>query len=108
MRSYGRLPAAAVVTTFVKRDPAGLWQLGGTYSVSNGTPTAEERVGRYRLGHAAEWWGPVISVRPHLLGVLAAGYLHFRYGWQYGLPAAAAASVVGYSRMKRTSIIFET
>lgn len=30
----------------------------------------------------------------------AAGYLHARYGWQIGLPAAAVASFVGFSRVQ--------
>jgi hypothetical protein len=95
------LPAAAVVTTFVKQDPAGLWQLGGTYGVSNGItyglkrafedtswgtrPNGEER--SFPSGHTSSAFS-------------AAGYLHFRYGWQYGLPAAVAASVVGYTRVE--------
>ena len=29
----------------------------------------------------------------------AAGYLHERYGWKWGLPAYVAASFVGYSRV---------
>ena len=29
-----------------------------------------------------------------------AAYLQFRYGWEYGVPAYAAASLVGYSRVQ--------
>ena len=30
----------------------------------------------------------------------AAAYVHYRYGWQWGLPFEAAAAAVGYSRVK--------
>ena len=30
----------------------------------------------------------------------AAGFLHRRYGWKWGLPAAAAAALVGASRVQ--------
>jgi len=33
------------------------------------------------------------------LGFAPAGFLWHRYGWQYGLPAYAAAEFVGYSRV---------
>ncbi len=95
------LPAAAVTTTFVKQDPAGLWQLGGTYGVSNGVtyglksafentswgtrPNGEDR--SFPSGHTSSAFS-------------SAAYLHFRYGWQYGLPAAAVASLAGYTRIE--------
>ena len=31
---------------------------------------------------------------------LGASYLHYRYGWEYALPAYAAAAIVGYSRVE--------
>lgn len=91
------IPMLAATVSAVKADGDGLWQLGATSVATMGTTYAlkygidrERPKGRggqsFPSGHTA-------------FAFMGASYLHYRYGWGYGLPAYVAASVVGYSRV---------
>ncbi|WP_207480354.1 phosphatase PAP2 family protein [Arenibaculum pallidiluteum] len=97
---YG-IPLAAGGISAARDDREGLAQLGATFGVTlvlteglketfDGTGWGKRPNGgreAFPSGHAAKAFS-------------GAAYLHFRYGWEYGLPAAAVASVVGYSRVE--------
>ncbi len=91
------LVVAAVATTAVRHDAEGFWQYGKSealtlsvssvlkYAVSEERPNGGNH--SFPSGHAA-------------LSFSSAEFLCKRYGWQYGLPAYAVASFVGYSRVE--------
>lgn len=95
------IPASAAAISVYKHDTDGLWQLGATTVATAGFTHA------LKFSFNETDWGR----RPHggddsfpsghtSSAFSGAGYLHFRYGWEYGLPAAALATVVGYSRVE--------
>ncbi len=95
------IPAIAGVLAIVKEeDSQGLVQLGLTsvvtmgityglkFAVDRERPNSNSGAGRsFPSGHTAS-------------AFMGASYLHYRYGWEYGLPAQAAAAVVAYSRVE--------
>jgi membrane-associated phospholipid phosphatase len=91
---------AAVISLFEGEEPdtEGLLQLGistlVTVGIVHGLKFVVDRErpegtdkGSFPSGHTAAAFS-------------GASYLHYRYGWQYGVPAYLAASVVGYSRVE--------
>jgi membrane-associated phospholipid phosphatase len=92
------LPAAALGVTAVKRDGEGAAMLAATavptFGLTYGLKAAvhEERPDgsgddSFPSGHAAS-------------AFLGASHLHYRYGWKYGLPAYALATLVAASRVE--------
>lgn len=91
------IPGLAAVVSLVRRDTDGLIQLGvGTgltagvvlglkYAVDSDRPDGGSR--SFPSGHTSAAFS-------------GASYFHYRYGWQWGLPAYAAAAVVAYSRVE--------
>jgi membrane-associated phospholipid phosphatase len=91
------LPAAAASLTFSHRDGQGALELGESMAATLGityplkyTITAErpnEAWHSFPSGHTS-------------ISFSAAEFMNKRYGWHYGVPAFAAASLVGYSRVE--------
>lgn len=91
------IPAIGAIAALAKQDYEGLAQLGlGVGTTVGLTAALKEGFDRKRPnggGHAFP--------SGHTSSAFAgAAFLHFRYGWKYGLPAYAAASVVGVSRIE--------
>ncbi len=91
------LPAAAVGVSLYQEDTEGLKQFGLSFIASSATTLALKQVidrerpdgsdnDSFPSGHATNTFA-------------AAGYLHRRYGWEYGLPAYALASWTAVSRV---------
>ncbi len=90
------MPLGAAGISVVKDDDAGLWQLvksevvtagityGLKYTVNSTAPNGEQH--SFPSGHAS-------------ITFSAAQFLQTRYGWEYGVPAYALASVTAYSRV---------
>lgn len=88
--------AAAIALGVKDSDKKGLFQLAASYGttmasvnilkqvVDRERPNAENN-NSFPSGHTASAFS-------------AASFLHYRYGWQYGVPAYIAAGVVGLSR----------
>lgn len=92
------IPATAAVITAVKKDQTGLGQLSAGVGASVASTGLLKKIvdesrpdkssnNSFPSGHAT--WA-----------FSGAFYLQKRYGWRYGAPAIAAASVVAYSRVK--------
>jgi len=91
------IPGLAGVASLVKKDYDGTLQLvvgtGLTLGVVQG------------VKYAADTERPDGGARSFPSGHTAAAfagasYVHYRYGWKWGLPTYAAAAVVGYSRVE--------
>ena len=91
------IPLTALVTSWVKGDDQGTRQFATGFAVTLATSyglksviSKERPDGRddesFPSSHTA-------------VSFHAAGYLHERYGWKWGLPAYIAARFVGYSRV---------
>ncbi len=91
------IPAIAGVIALVKEDDAeGLVQLGLTSVVTIGlTYGLKYSVDRERPNGGGQSF-PSGHTASAFMG---ASFLHYRYGWEYGVPAYAAAALVGYSRV---------
>jgi membrane-associated phospholipid phosphatase len=91
------LPATAYVTTAVHKDGEGALAytkaaaltLGVTYTLKYTVDEERPNGGAHSFpsGHTS-------------ISFSAAEFLRKRYGWEYGLPAYAAAAFVGYSRVE--------
>ncbi len=90
------LPVTAAGLTIGYKDKPGAWQLGEsvllsqavTYGLKYGLDNRRPNGGHYSMpsGHSS-------------ISFTAAEYMRKRYGWQYGIPAYAAASFVAFSRV---------
>lgn len=92
------LPATAGISSLLQRDFEGTAQLvkgtalslGGTlllkYTVDETRPNGDDD-DSFPSGHAA-------------ISFSSAEFIRKRYGWEYGMPAYAAAAFVGYSRVE--------
>ncbi|MDH3593686.1 MAG: phosphatase PAP2 family protein [Rhodospirillales bacterium] len=91
------IPGIAMLFTMARGDPEGLVQLGASTAATFGTVQGVKRaVDRERPGG-----GGLSFPSGHTSGAFSgASYLHYRYGWEYGLPAYLAAAAVGYSRVE--------
>jgi len=91
------LPATAAGVTLAYKDKEGGWELGEslavtmgvTYALKYSLDTTRPNGGHYSMpsGHSS-------------ISFSSAEYLRKRYGWEYGVPAYAAASFVAYSRVE--------
>ena len=91
------IPVIAAATSVAKSDTDGLVQLGATSLAAMGTTEALKYTINSKRpdGHGRQSF-PSGHTTAAFMG---ASYLHYRYGWEYGLPAYAAAALVGYSRV---------
>jgi membrane-associated phospholipid phosphatase len=102
LTTYGEIaqiaiPAAAVSVAALKSDGDGLLQFGATSAVTMGITYAL----KYSLDRERPDGGGQSFPSGHTASAfMGASYLHYRYGWEYGLPAYAAAAAVGYSRVE--------
>ena len=91
------IPALAAGVSIAKCDGEGVAMLAVGTGVTLGTV--------YGLKYAVDKERPDGGARSFPSGHTAsafagASYLHYRYGWQWALPAYAAAGLVGYSRVE--------
>ncbi len=99
---YGDIAQIAIPTfaggvSFAKKDKEGVAQLLVGTGITMG--------GVQGLKYATDLERPDGGARSFPSGHMAAAfagasYLHYRYGWKWGLPTYAAAAVVGYSRIE--------
>ncbi len=90
------LPAGAAILSLTQDDTAGLKQLlasgavtlGATYALKYAVDDTRPNGGRrsFPSGHTA--WA-----------FTGAAFIHYRYGWEWGLPAELAATAVAVSRV---------
>jgi membrane-associated phospholipid phosphatase len=98
------LPLTAGAITIYKRDWTGTAQLAATTVLTVGTAYAikhlvkECRPFATPCSHGGNNWDSFPS-DTSALAFAPAEFLRERYGWQYGLPAYAAAGFVGWSRV---------
>ena len=91
------LPGLAALISAAKEDKKGLFQLSAAVVVSYGVIFGLKRAVDSTRPNGGKYSFP----SGHMTNAMAgASYLHYRYGWKYGLPAYAAASVVGIARIK--------
>ena len=91
------LPATAAVTTFVHKDGQGAWQLAGSAAVTMGVTYGL----KYTVDETRPEGGGRSFPSAHTsISFSAAEFLRKRYGWEYGIPAYAAAMFVAYSRVE--------
>ncbi|MEZ8292394.1 phosphatase PAP2 family protein [Vibrio splendidus] len=88
------IPLSAAVISIMHSDGEGLFQLteGAVYTAL-ATHTLKFAVNTERPDGGDHSW----SSGHTSAAMQGAAYLQFRYGWEYGLPAYAAAGLVGYS-----------
>jgi membrane-associated phospholipid phosphatase len=92
------LPAGALGTGTLKKDPEGIRQFAASFALDVGVT--------YGLKYTIEKERPDGSNRRSFpsahtsVAFQSAAYLQRRYGWTYGAAAYLAASFVGYSRVR--------
>ena len=85
------IPSVAGAISLAKRDGAGFVQLG----VGTGVTFGVTRALKYGINSERPNGGDHSFPSGHASGAFSgASYLHYRYGWKWGLPAYVAASVV--------------
>ena len=90
------IPVLAGGVSLYKEDYEGVVMLATGTGVTMGTVFGL----KYALDTERPDGGSRSFPSGHTAGAFAgASYLHYRYGWKWGLPAYAAASIVGYSRV---------
>ncbi|MEE9196179.1 MAG: phosphatase PAP2 family protein [Alphaproteobacteria bacterium] len=91
------IPGIAALVSLGKDDQEGIVQLAATWALSTGMTEGLKRLADKTRPNGGRHSFP----SGHMTNAMAgASYLHYRYGWKYGLPAYAAAAVVGLSRVK--------
>lgn len=91
------LPAAAAVFTGIHRDGEGALQLGESAALTLGVTYAL----KYSINERRPNGGSRSMPSGHTsISFAAAEFMRKRYGWEYGVPAYAAASFVAYSRVE--------
>ena len=92
------LPVAAGGLSLYKEDYDGVLQLGLSEVFAEGASLVLQRVIKEQRPDKSNWQSfPSDSAA---VAFSAASFLQIRYGWDYGLPAYAVASFVGYSRVE--------
>jgi membrane-associated phospholipid phosphatase len=91
------LPATAGGLTLGYRDGRGAWQLGESLAVTLGVTYAL----KYSVNESRPNGGGQSFPSAHTsISFSAAEFMRKRYGWEYGVPAYAAAAFVAYSRVE--------
>lgn len=91
------IPGFAGIASIVKRDKDGVIQLAVGTGLTLGTVTGL----KYAFDTERPDGDPRSFPSGHTAAAFAgASYLHYRYGWKWGLPTYVAAAVVGYSRVE--------
>ena len=91
------LPGAAATMTFIRRDLDGAIQLGESEALTLGVTYGL----KYTVNEKRPNGGNHSFPSGHTSASFsAAEFLLGRYGWEYGIPAYALASFVGYSRVE--------
>lgn len=91
------LPLAAGSLSLFKHDYSGLVQLVAVTGLSVGTAYGLKQVIHERRPDGTDWQS--MPSEQSALAFSAAAFTWDRYGWEYGLPAYAAAGFVGYARV---------
>ena len=92
------LPVAAGAYSLYREDDDGILQLGVSEVISAGVSLGLEHLIREQRPNKADFHSfPSDSAA---VAFSAASYLQIRYGWDFGLPAYAVATFVGYSRVE--------
>ena len=91
------LPAVAGSISLYKDDWVGVVQLIAVTGLTGATAFGLKQVVRERRPDRSDWKS--FPSDQSALAFAPAAYLWDRYGWEYGLPAYAAASFVGYARV---------
>lgn len=93
----GLLPVAAATAGLLEKDPTGLKQAAlacaGTFGV---TYLLKKAVHKDRPDHSGDDSFPS---RHTAMAFTLATFLQQRYGWQWGVPAYAAATYIGWTRL---------
>ncbi|MFN3740308.1 MAG: phosphatase PAP2 family protein [Thermodesulfovibrionales bacterium] len=90
------IPAVSFVATLGLRDKEGTCQ----WAKSLGSTIVVTYALKYSLNTKRPNGGDYSFPSGHTSAAFAgAGFIHQRYGWEYGVPAYALASFVGYSRI---------
>jgi membrane-associated phospholipid phosphatase len=91
------LPITALSTTLFKSDIKGFSEFAYSFFLSTGSvQLLKHTVHRERPNHGSQSFPSGHTAN----GFVAASFLQFRYGWQYGIPAYTAAAITGYSRIQ--------
>jgi len=89
--------AGAYLSTFARHDPEGRPQFYQGFLVNLGTTYALKlAVDKQRPDHSGNDSFPSAHTSIAFQG---ASFLQLRYGWRWGIPAGAAATAVGWSRV---------
>lgn len=91
------IPGIALILSGAKGDREGMVQLALTFGIATGVTGAIKRLADVERPNGGRHSFPSGHMTNAMSG---ASYLHYRYGWKYGLPAYLAAGVVGLSRVK--------
>jgi membrane-associated phospholipid phosphatase len=91
------LPATAGITTLALRDYDGSIQLIESSALSLGTALALKYTINERRPNGEDYSFPSAH---GAISFSSAEFIRKRYGWEYGLPAYAAATFVGYTRIE--------
>ncbi len=91
------IPGIALIISASKKDKQGMLQLGLTFGVATGVTGGIKRLADIERPNGSRHSFPSGHMTNAMSG---ASYLHYRYGWKYGLPAYLMAGVVGASRVK--------
>lgn len=91
------LPVAAGSVSLFKGDWHGLVQLAAVTGLTVGTAYGLKQVIHERRPDGTDWHS--MPSEQSALAFSSAAFMWDRYGWEYGLPAYAAAGFVGYARI---------
>jgi len=95
------IPTAGGLIAYSHGDYDGIWMNGAnilaTAAAVNGIKSATNKTSWTNRPNGLDYGFPSGHTSYAFSG---AAFLHYRYGWQYGLPAAALAALVGYSRVE--------
>lgn len=94
------IPAlTSLLMVIVKKDKEGFWQFTKSYSTTLAVTYAlKYAINKPRPNNATD--GYAFPSGHTSAAFSGASFLQRRYGWEYGIPAYAVASFVGYSRIK--------
>lgn len=90
------IPIAALITTLVRRDYQGSWQLGKAYGATIAAVYILKPIVNRKRPDGGSWSFPSGHTASAFAG---AAFFQRRYGWEYGIPAYIFAGFVGYSRV---------